>query len=221
MRPSLESGLPSGRATGSGPFEFPCSSVRASISPQLSWSMPSRISPDGSAHGPWVFQLSIIPFVRSRDPVSSERFTPSPLDRMQLRCAVADEDEQVLARSKLLVEARISRVDPEYRGRDEFARCGDDGHIPGSDAPEHGRTDLEIPASEDEALPANGAHHQLCLRVSVEEAEDRGLVHIRCGRLPSDDGVDPEQGLLDPERGGDPLNRGAGPQEKERIRIRF
>src|SRR5881396_3994180 len=176
--------------------------------------------PDRSAHGPWVFQLSIVPFVRSRRPVSWQ-LSPSPLDRMQLRRAVADEDEQVLARSKLLVEARISRVDPEHRRRDEFARRGDDGHVSGSDAPEHGRTDLKIPASEDEALPADGAHHQLCLRVSVEEAEDRGLVHILRGRLPSDDGVDPEQGLLDPQRGCDPLNRGAGPQQEERIRIRF
>src|SRR3989442_5557826 len=124
MRTSRESGLPSGQATGSRPFEFPCSSVRASISPQLSWSMPSRIPPDGSAHGPWVFQLSIIPFVRSRDPVSSQRFSPSLLDRMQLRRAVADEDEEVLARSKLLVEARIPRVDPEHPRGDQVARCG-------------------------------------------------------------------------------------------------
>src|SRR6266480_2831403 len=80
-----------------------------------------------------------------------------------------------------------------------------------SDVPEHGRTDLKIPASEDEALPANRAHHQLCLRVSVEEAEDRRLVHILGDCLPSDDGVDPEQGLLDPKRGCDPLNRGARP----------
>src|SRR2546429_169519 len=171
MRPSPESGLPSGPATGSGPFEFPCSSVRASISPQLSSSMPSRIPPDGPAHGPWVFQLSIIPFVRSRDPISSQRSSSSPLDRMQLRRAVADEDEQVLARSKLLVEARISRVDPEHRGRDEFARCGDDGHVPGSDAAEHGRTDLKIPASEDETLPADGAYNHLGLLDTALEAE--------------------------------------------------
>src|SRR5438093_13272901 len=94
--------------------------------------------PDGSAHGPWVFQLSIVPFVRSRGPVSWQ-LSPSPLDRMQLRCAVADKDEQVLARSKLLVEAWISRVDPEHRRRDDFARRCDDGHVSGYDAPENGR----------------------------------------------------------------------------------
>src|SRR5438132_12533263 len=71
--------------------------------------------PDRSAHGPWVFQLSIIPFVPSRDPVSSQRFFASPLDRMELRRPVADEDQQVLGLSKLLVESRVSRGDRAHR----------------------------------------------------------------------------------------------------------
>src|SRR5256885_1839525 len=155
------------------------------------------------------------------NPISSGRSTESPLNRMQLRRAVANDHEKVLARPKLLVEGGISGVDAKDRRRGELAWCRDHDHVLRSDSPEDGRTHLEVPASEDETLPAHRAHHEPCLRGSVEEAEDLGLVQVLRDRLPSDHGVDSEQGLLDPERGCESLDGGAGSQQEQRVRIRL
>src|SRR2546430_70403 len=221
MRPSRGSGPPSGRPTGSGPFEFPCSSARPSTSPPLSSSTSSRNPPGGSAHGPWVFQLSMIPLFPLRIRFPRGRSPESPLNRMQLRRAVANDHEKVLARPKLLVEGGISRVDAKDRRRGELAWCRDHDYVLSSDSPEDGRTHLEVPAPENETLSTHRAHHEPCLRGSVEEAEDLGFVQIRRDRLPSDHGVDSEQGLLDPERGCESLDGGAGSQQEQRVRVRL
>src|SRR5256885_6179515 len=155
------------------------------------------------------------------NPFSPRPFPKLPLNRMQLRRAVANDYEKVLAPPKLLVEGGISRVDAKDRRRGELAWCRDHDYVLSSDSPEDGRTHLEVPAPENETLPTHRAHHEPGLRGSVEEAGDLGLVQIRRGRLPSDHGVDSEQGLLDPERGCESLDGGAGSQQEQRLRIRL
>src|SRR3972149_1847370 len=98
-----------------------------------------------SAHGMWLFQ------------VSTPRAGGSALDRVELRCAVADEDEQVLFLPELLVELRVAGVHAEDRRRDELPRRRDDENVPRPDPPEDLGAHLEVAATQDETLRANRA----------------------------------------------------------------
>src|SRR6266581_1971042 len=141
----------------------------------------------------------------------------SALDRVELRCAISDQDEQVLTTAEFLVERRIARVDPQHRRHRELAGRRDGDHVPRPDPSEDVRARLEVPASHQEALRPDRADDQLRLRMRIEQAQEGPLVRVLRDRSPAEDRIDPEQGFLEAQGAGNGCDGRARTEEEECI----
>src|SRR6266571_4723517 len=168
------------------------------------------------AHGLAVFQLCIIRIRPSEEDVA---WPFSALNRMEFRRAVSDEDEQVFPFVEVLVQRGIARVDPEDRRHRELRGRRDHNHVLRPDPSQDRGAHLEIPPAEDETLRPDWAHHELRVRVAVQEGEDPLFVEILRDRLAADDRIHSEQRLVDPDRRRDRVERGAGTQEEQSVRF--
>src|SRR5256886_2574942 len=143
----------------------------------------------------------------------------STLNRMEFRRAVSHEHEQVFPFVELLVQRGIARVDTEDRRHHELRGRRDHDYVLRPDSSQDCGTHLEVPPSEDETLGADWAYHELHPRVAVQEREDPLLVQILRDRLATDDRIDSEERLVDPNRGRDRVDRGTGTQEEQGVRF--
>ena len=134
---------------------------------------------------------------------------------------ISDDDGKELARNQLGIEGGISGIEAQDRGPRELRRCGDHDDIVGADAPDDGRAELLVSASEHESLRTDRAEDQLASRIPVEQIEDLPLVEV----LPDDptvgEGIDPQQRLVDAERSTHRLHRASRSKQEQTVRIGF
>src|SRR5713101_3077676 len=92
--------------------------------------------------------------------------------------------------------------------------CPDDHDVLRANPTKDLGADLEVPAAQDESLSADRADDELRGPILIEEPQDVRLVHVFRDRLSADDGVNPEQRLLELERGRDPVDRRSGAEQE-------
>src|SRR3990172_1297894 len=201
--------------------------------PQMD-AMATRIrtsSGRGSGTGTWATSVAIgtglrftaafiVEVIRGPPPRRVRSEAISTFYGVQFRRSVPDENEEVLLLPERAVESIVSRVDPEDGRRVELSRRRDDEHVLHPDPLEDLRAEMQVPAAQDESLRSDRADDELRARMALEVGEDSSLVEILAEDPAAEEGVDPEEGLLESEALRDRLCRRSGTEQEQGVRLR-